>query len=157
MLTSLLLLQGYAVLLSSAAFLPASPLPPLSYAVVASLMSSVLSRLRPDVVALTDAFALPDFVLGPLGRRDGCVYEALYEAVRGDGSGENGKSPYWDDLVKPMLTEPNLRDDRCADSLALSPSSAALIRSLLHSKSHYRSTESNGAGVVPSTFFMRCS
>ena len=104
-LTALLLLSGHSLLLSSSSFLPVSPLSPSSFPAMASLMSSLLARLRPSVVPLTDAFALPDFVLGPLGRYDGRVYDALYEAVRGSGKKENAKAEYWDELVKPMLTE----------------------------------------------------
>lgn len=46
-------------------------------------ISLLLDELRPDVVALVDAFAIPDEVLNStLGRYDGNVYEALYEAAR---------------------------------------------------------------------------
>ena len=105
-LTDLLLLSGHTLLLSSSSFLPCSPLPASSFPAVASLVSALLVRLRPVVVPLTDAFALPDFVLGPLGRYDGRVYDALYEAVRGSGEKENAVVEYWAELVKPMLTEP---------------------------------------------------
>ena len=38
--------------------------------------------LRPDIIALTDAFDIPDRVLNStLGRHDGNVYEALYAAA----------------------------------------------------------------------------
>ena len=39
------------------------------------------SQIRPDAVTLVDAFDIPDRVLNStIGRRDGNVYEALYEA-----------------------------------------------------------------------------
>jgi len=43
----------------------------------------VLATLRPDAVAIVDAFDIPDNVLcSTLGRTDGNVYEALFEATR---------------------------------------------------------------------------
>lgn len=42
----------------------------------------LLEQLRPDAVALVDAFDIPDRVLGSaLGRYDGNVYEALFQSV----------------------------------------------------------------------------
>ena len=41
---------------------------------------ALLAVLRPNAVALADAFDFPDFMLqSVLGRQDGCVYEALYK------------------------------------------------------------------------------
>jgi len=43
----------------------------------------LLQIVRPNAIALTDAFEFPDCVLNSaLGRHDGKVYEALYEAAR---------------------------------------------------------------------------
>jgi len=45
-------------------------------------VTSLLDQLRPDGVALVDAFDIPDRVLGSaLGRYDGNVYEALVQSV----------------------------------------------------------------------------
>merc|ERR1719197_635655 len=42
----------------------------------------LMKDLRPNAVALVDAFDIPDIVLGStIGRYDGNVYEALYEAA----------------------------------------------------------------------------
>ena len=39
--------------------------------------------IRPDVIGLTDAFDIPDRTLAStIGRYDGNVYEALYEAAK---------------------------------------------------------------------------
>ena len=91
-------------------FLLASLLPVSSSAV--SLLSGVLagglSVLRPNAVGLVDAFALPDMVLGPLGRYDGRVYEALFERVQSSGTSDgaqdadNGVVDYWADLIRPL-------------------------------------------------------
>jgi len=46
-------------------------------------LAKVLKELRPDGLALVDAFDIPDRVLGSaLGRHDGNVYEALVETVK---------------------------------------------------------------------------
>jgi len=42
-----------------------------------------MAEIRPDCVALTDAFDLTDTALNStIGRYDGNVYEAMYEAAR---------------------------------------------------------------------------
>ena len=44
--------------------------------------SKTMEDIRPDIIALTDAFDLPDHVLvSAIGRSDGNVYEALYTAA----------------------------------------------------------------------------
>lgn len=49
---------------------------------VNSAVSDLLGELRPDAVSLVDAFDFPDNVLNStIGRYDGNVYEALYEAA----------------------------------------------------------------------------
>ena len=46
-------------------------------------VAELLRELRPDAVALVDAFDFPDRVLNSaLGRRDGNVYEALFASAR---------------------------------------------------------------------------
>ena len=48
-----------------------------------SAISELLDALRPEAVALVDAFDIPDRVLNStIGRYDGNVYEALYEAAK---------------------------------------------------------------------------
>ena len=47
-----------------------------------SATSKVMEEIRPDIIALTDAFDLPDHVLlSAIGRSDGNVYEALYTSA----------------------------------------------------------------------------
>ncbi len=45
-------------------------------------VEQLLDRLRPDAVALVDAFQIPDRLLGALGRSDGKVYEELFARAR---------------------------------------------------------------------------
>merc|ERR1712070_662526 len=57
------------------------------------LLEEACVALRPDVVALTDAFDFPDRILNStLGRTDGRVYEALLEEARKSGlnNGDDG-------------------------------------------------------------------
>mmetsp|Transcript_92252 Transcript_92252/g.280401 ORF Transcript_92252/g.280401 Transcript_92252/m.280401 type:complete len:169 (+) Transcript_92252:3-509(+) len=50
---------------------------------VDAAVSALCARLRPNAVALTDAFDFSDTVLNSaLGRHDGRVYEALYASAR---------------------------------------------------------------------------
>jgi len=45
--------------------------------------SDLLDQLRPDAIAIVDAFDIPDRVLGSaIGRQDGNVYEALFESAQ---------------------------------------------------------------------------
>jgi len=41
-----------------------------------------MEEIRPDIIALTDAFDIPDRILGSaLGKYDGNVYEALFQTA----------------------------------------------------------------------------
>ena len=96
-----------------ASLLPVSPSP---VTLLSGVLSAGLAVLRPNAVALVDAFALPDMVLGPLGRYDGRVYEALFDCVRSSGGSNagaggsggtvegagNGVVDYWDELIRPL-------------------------------------------------------
>ena len=123
-LASLFTTLAASLLLDSLSdFLLASLLPvsPSSLSLLSGELSAGLAQLRPNAVALVDAFALPDMVLGPLGRYDGRVYEALFDcvqssddSVRGSSSGGdtgNGASSvgagkevvdYWAELIRPL-------------------------------------------------------
>ena len=114
-LTALCLLCALSSIAASpAGFLTASLLSPAELRLLPPLLSTLLALVRRDAVGLTDAFALPDFVLGPLGRRDGDVYAAMFDMVRqgGGGGGDGGSAAaaeYWDELVRP-LTETGSAD-----------------------------------------------
>jgi len=55
----------------------------LDMAAVRNAVGLLGETLRPEVVALVDAFDIPDRVLNStIGRYDGNVYEALYEAAK---------------------------------------------------------------------------
>jgi acyl-CoA oxidase len=70
--------------------------------------------VRPDAVPLVDAFDIPDGVLdSALGRRDGRVYEALWDAAQKEPlNGSQVFDGYWEHL-KPLMRgdEPPRRKD----------------------------------------------
>jgi acyl-CoA oxidase len=67
-------------------------------------ISRLLDELRPECVALVDAFDIPDRVLNStIGRSDGNVYEALYEAAK--KSSLNLRDPFdgYEEVLRPKL------------------------------------------------------
>ena len=66
------------------------------------LVRQLLAQLRPDALALVDAFNIPDFVIdSPLGRQDGDVYRALFEQVK-NAPRATGVPSYYDQLIRPL-------------------------------------------------------
>jgi len=66
--------------------------------------AELLNQLRPDAIALVDAFDIPDKVLNSaLGKFDGNVYEALYEAAQ--RSSLNKRDPFdgYQEYLRPYL------------------------------------------------------
>jgi len=59
-------------------------------------------QLRPDAVALVDAFNFPDFMVSStLGNYDGDIYKHHFDAV----STPLTKAFYWDELIAPSLAK----------------------------------------------------
>jgi acyl-CoA oxidase len=74
-----------------------------------------LDTLRPDCVALVDAFDFPDSVLNStIGRKDGNVYEALYEAAK--SSSLNRQDPFvgYSEIWSPRLDKDFLQEGAAA-------------------------------------------
>jgi len=71
---------------------------------VETAIAAILDRLRPNAVALVDAFQIPDRLLGALGRSDGNVYEDLYEQARASELNQR-KGPFagFEESLKPHL------------------------------------------------------
>jgi len=62
-------------------------------------INGLLEALRPDAVALVDAFGFPDSTLkSTLGRRDGNVYEAIYEAAKRSPLNQSNRMVGWENL-----------------------------------------------------------
>lgn len=65
---------------------------------------ALLRELRPDAVALVDAFEFPDNVLmSALGRYDGMVYESLYAAARASPLNKEDPLPAFAQAMRPHL------------------------------------------------------
>ena len=64
-------------------------------------------KLRPSIVGLVSAFGYPDWMLNStLGSGDGEIYKHILDratAATGKLRNKEGKTPYWDELVKPLL------------------------------------------------------
>jgi acyl-CoA oxidase len=67
-------------------------------------LSQMLGQLRPNAVALVDAFDFPDRVLNStIGRFDGKVYEALYEAAQRSAFNKHDPFEGYEDVLRPHL------------------------------------------------------
>eukprot|EP00004_Rigifila_ramosa_P015767 TRINITY_DN3684_c0_g1_i1.p1 TRINITY_DN3684_c0_g1~~TRINITY_DN3684_c0_g1_i1.p1 ORF type:complete len:761 (+),score=159.03 TRINITY_DN3684_c0_g1_i1:10-2292(+) len=79
----------------------------------------LLGQLRGDLVALTDAFDIPDRVLNStIGGRDGNIYEALFEAAK--KSQLNLRDPFdgYYEYLQPKLDREFLKHGNAKDLLA---------------------------------------
>jgi acyl-CoA oxidase len=63
-----------------------------------------LALLRPNAVALVDAFGFTDYELNSaLGRQDGDVYRSLLEMAQGSPLNESEEGPAWEAVLKPVM------------------------------------------------------
>jgi len=86
-------------------------LTPAHHRAVRATVRGLLAELRPDSVALVDAFEFPDNVLvSALGRHDGNVYESLFAAAQ--ASPLNGVDPFpgYARVLRPHLDREFLRE-----------------------------------------------
>jgi len=71
---------------------------------VKQAISELLTTLRPDAVPLVDAFDIPDRVLGStIGRFDGNVYEALFEAAQRSPLNQSDPFDGYQEYLRPHL------------------------------------------------------
>merc|ERR1712137_126109 len=81
----------------------------LTTALVDGLMDRIhilLDRIRPDAVGLVDAYGFDDEQLkSTLGRYDGNVYEAIYEAAKISPLNQSPKMIGWESLSKVLDME----------------------------------------------------
>ncbi|XP_061392964.1 probable peroxisomal acyl-coenzyme A oxidase 1 [Musca vetustissima] len=69
-------------------------------------LEEVLKKLRPDVVAITDAFDFPDKILSSaLGCYDGNVYERLFEAALKHPLNRKAVPDFFETHLKPFMKE----------------------------------------------------
>eukprot|EP00088_Acartia_fossae_P051105 TRINITY_DN57385_c0_g1_i1.p1 TRINITY_DN57385_c0_g1~~TRINITY_DN57385_c0_g1_i1.p1 ORF type:complete len:242 (-),score=14.74 TRINITY_DN57385_c0_g1_i1:58-717(-) len=69
-----------------------------------SSMVTVMQRLRPNAVALVDAFDFPDRVLGSaIGNYDGNIYERLFEAAQRSSLNQIDPFDGYEEVLQPYL------------------------------------------------------
>jgi len=72
--------------------------------IIRNAIISLLNLLRPDAISLVDAFDIPDRVLSStLGRSDGNVYEALFEAVKSSPLNQSDPFVGYEQVLRPHL------------------------------------------------------
>ncbi|KAF5841553.1 acyl-CoA dehydrogenase/oxidase C-terminal [Dunaliella salina] len=68
--------------------------------------NALLLELRPNAVALVDAFGIEDYVLNSaLGRQDGDVYTALLDMAQGSPLNRSQEGPAWHEVLKPVMVK----------------------------------------------------
>lgn len=101
----LLLFILYEIDRDAGAFLREGIISPSDALGLHSRLRAVEASLRPDAVALVDAFNFHDGVLkSPLGARDGDVYGRYIQRVR-KANPPPSKAPYWDAVIKPRVSK----------------------------------------------------
>jgi acyl-CoA oxidase len=64
----------------------------------------LLEQIRPEAVALVDAFALPDYYLhSALGRYDGRVYETMTEMAENEPLNQTLVVDGYEDCIRPFI------------------------------------------------------
>jgi len=67
-------------------------------------VSQLMEELRPDALALVECFEIPDRVLNStIGRKDGNVYEALYQAARDSELNKTEVFDGYEQFLRPHL------------------------------------------------------
>lgn len=73
-------------------------------------LSEVLNNIRPNAVALVDAFDFPDSsLMSALGREDGNIYEALWESAKNTQLNQADPFLGFEGLLKPLLDQDFLK------------------------------------------------
>lgn len=68
------------------------------------ICTALLAELRPEAVALVDAFNFPDFLLNStLGRADGRVYQALFEKAQQCPTNLRPEGNGFDEFLQPVI------------------------------------------------------
>jgi len=83
-----------------------SPLPGAQADFVDAAVRSLLREVRPDAAGLVDALVLSDYELDScLGRSDGNVYQALFDAANHPANPMNKlpEGPAWEPVLKKLF------------------------------------------------------
>ena len=81
-----------------------------TYRLIRTTVYNVMAEIRPDCVPLVDAFDFPDSVIkSTIGRYDGNVYEALYDAAQKSTLNQTDPFVGYDKTLKPHLNKELLK------------------------------------------------
>jgi acyl-CoA oxidase len=73
---------------------------------VQAMLFDTLQQVRPDAIALVDAWHFTDYELNSaLGRKDGQVYSALLQMARGSPLNATEEGPAWSAVLKPAMQQ----------------------------------------------------
>ena len=73
-------------------------------------INEIMEEIRPDAIALTDAFDYPDNLLkSTIGSHDGNVYEKLFDAAQNSVLNENEVFDGYNEYLKPHLNQELLK------------------------------------------------
>ena len=87
-------------------FLEASQYSPVQAGWIHEQVEAIMREIRPNAVALVDAFNHSDRDLNSaLGRYDGNVYEALFEWTKRDPMNKTDVVACYEDTIKPIVTK----------------------------------------------------
>ncbi|KAI7903394.1 acyl-CoA dehydrogenase/oxidase C-terminal [Cokeromyces recurvatus] len=102
-LTKVCLLYGlYSIEENAAAFLEYEYFTPKQIEFIRSKVNTFCKDVRDQAIPLVDSFNLTDYIINsPLGRKDGNVYVHYFDQVK--RSNPQGKHPYFDRLIKPLI------------------------------------------------------
>lgn len=88
----------------AADFLTSGYLSPDQALMIKQHIITVLKSIRPDVVALVDAFGFPDYLLNSaLGENDGDVYEKMTAMAEKEPLNQNKVADGYEDYIRPLI------------------------------------------------------
>jgi acyl-CoA oxidase len=80
---------------------------------VREAVRQLLVEIRPNAVALVDAFALPDYLLhSALGRADGKVYETMTSMAEREPANQADVYPAYNEAIRPVLDAAKARTEQ---------------------------------------------
>jgi len=92
-------------------------------------INEILTEVRPDAVALTDAFGWTDIQLNStLGREDGSVYEAIYEEAKKSPLNKSERMLGWEDFSQILdlnILRKGMSTQRAGDDASLREAAGA--------------------------------
>jgi len=83
---------------------------PSQYVFIKEAVNEVMEEIRPDAIALTDAFDYPDSLLkSTIGGYEGNVYESLFDAAQNSSLNQQEVFDGYNEFLKPVLNQELLK------------------------------------------------